>query len=473
MQTFMKSRSCGEGKTPSAPSGSCAFDGAKVILQPITDAAHLVHGPIACEGNSWDYRHAASSGPTLFRTSLTTDLTELDIVMGVGEKRLYASLSRIIKEHAPAAVFVYETCVTALIGDDVSAVCKIASERFGTPCIPVEAAGFLGPRNFGNRLGAQALFDHVIGTHEPEVVTDLDINLLGEFNLAGELWQVKPLFEELGIRVHACLTGDSRYAEVASCHRVRANVVMCSVAMINLAENMQERYGIPFYEGSFYGIENTSNTLRAVAELLVARGADPALLERTRALIEREEARAHARIAPFRARIRGQRALIQTGGYKSWSLIASLEDVGFTVVGTTIRKGTEKDRTRARNRLKPPGCAFEQPQVRMRTRLKELQADILISGGRWQYLAQSVGIPWIDINQRRYSAYAGYAGAVKFAHHLEHAVNNPVWKTVRRAAPWEETELPAPKHQEQRPLGLGARDLSNAARDLNLPTPAE
>ncbi len=40
--------------TPGAAAGGCAFDGAKIALQPITDAAHLVHGPIACEGNSWD-----------------------------------------------------------------------------------------------------------------------------------------------------------------------------------------------------------------------------------------------------------------------------------------------------------------------------------------------------------------------------------------------------------------------------------
>ena len=31
---------------------SCAFDGAMIVLQPIADTAHIVHGPIACCGNS-------------------------------------------------------------------------------------------------------------------------------------------------------------------------------------------------------------------------------------------------------------------------------------------------------------------------------------------------------------------------------------------------------------------------------------
>jgi len=30
---------------------SCAFDGAAIVLMPIADAAHVVHGPISCAGN--------------------------------------------------------------------------------------------------------------------------------------------------------------------------------------------------------------------------------------------------------------------------------------------------------------------------------------------------------------------------------------------------------------------------------------
>ena len=70
----------------------CAFDGAKIALQPITDVAHLVHGPIACEGNSWDNR-AASSGPTMYRTGFTTDVGELRRDHG-GEKRLFRRSAR-------------------------------------------------------------------------------------------------------------------------------------------------------------------------------------------------------------------------------------------------------------------------------------------------------------------------------------------------------------------------------------------
>ena len=45
------------------------------------------------------------------------------------------------------------------------------------------------------------MLDYVIGTAEPEYTTPYDINIIGEYNLSGELWQVKPLLDALGIRI--------------------------------------------------------------------------------------------------------------------------------------------------------------------------------------------------------------------------------------------------------------------------------
>ncbi len=67
----------------------------------------------------------------------------------------------------PAAVFVYNTCVPALIGDDIEAVCKAAQARWGVPVVPVDAAGFYGTKNLGNRIAGEAMVKYVIGTGEP------------------------------------------------------------------------------------------------------------------------------------------------------------------------------------------------------------------------------------------------------------------------------------------------------------------
>ncbi|MBI4984306.1 MAG: nitrogenase iron-molybdenum cofactor biosynthesis protein NifE, partial [Rhodocyclales bacterium] len=49
---------------PGATAGGCSFDGAQIALLPIADVAHIVHGPIACAGSSWDNRGTRTTGPT-------------------------------------------------------------------------------------------------------------------------------------------------------------------------------------------------------------------------------------------------------------------------------------------------------------------------------------------------------------------------------------------------------------------------
>jgi nitrogenase molybdenum-cofactor synthesis protein NifE len=432
-----RKKGCAKQLTPGAAAGGCAFDGAKIALQPIVDAAHLVHGPIACEGNSWDNRHSASSGSQLYRTGFTTDISELDVIYG-GEKRLFRAVREIIEKYDPPAVFVYQTCVPALTGDDIEAVCKRAAEKFGRPVIPVNAPGFAGSKNLGNKLGAEALLDYVIGTREPEYTTPYDINIIGEYNLVGELWQVKPLLDALGIRILACISGDARYAEVAASHRARAAMMVCSKSMINVARKMQERWDIPFFEGSFYGISDMSQTLREIARLLVERGAPESLLARTEKLIRVEEARAWERIRAYRERLSGKRVLLITGGVKSWSVVSALQEAGLEVVGTSVKKSTPEDKDKVREIMGGDAHMIDDLSPReMYAMLRDAQADIMMSGGRSQFVALKAKTPWLDINQERHHAYAGYEGMVELVREVDKAIFNPVWAQVRAPAPWD------------------------------------
>ena len=433
-----RKKGCTKQLAPGAAAGGCAFDGAKIALQPITDVAHLVHGPIACEGNSWDNRGAKTSGSSLYRTGFTTDIGEQDVIFG-GEKRLYRSIKEIIDKYDPPAVFVYQTCVPAMTGDDIEAVCKAAARKFAKPIIPVISPGFVGPKNLGNKLAGEAILDHVIGTQEPEYTTPYDINIIGEYNLAGELWQVKPLLDELGIRILSCISGDAKYHEVASSHRARAAMMVCSKAMINVARKMEERYGIPFFEGSFYGIGDMSDSLREIARLLIERGADPGLMNRVEAVIEREEARAWAHIAPYRERLQGRRVLLITGGVKSWSVVSALQEAGLDIVGTSVKKSTKEDKEKIKDLMGEDAHMIDDMTPReMYKMLKEARADIMLSGGRSQFIALKAKMPWLDINQERHHAYAGYEGMVDLVREIDKALINPVWEQVRRPAPWEE-----------------------------------
>ena len=185
-----RKKGCTKQLQPGGAAGGCAFDGAKIALQPLTDVAHLVHGPIACEGNSWDNRGARSSGSNIWRTGFTTDINETDIVFG-GEKRLYKAVKEIIEKYDPPAIFVYQTCVPAMIGDDINAVCKAASAKFGKPVIPVNVAGLRRPeesRQQARRRGAArsrdrhpgAGFHHALRSQHHRGVQPVRRTLAGE-----------------------------------------------------------------------------------------------------------------------------------------------------------------------------------------------------------------------------------------------------------------------------------------------------
>lgn len=425
---------------PGATAGGCSFDGAQIALLPIADVAHIVHGPIACAGSSWDNRGTRSSGPTLYRIGMTTDLSETDVVMGRGEKRLFHAIKQAIDSYAPKAVFVYNTCVTALIGDDVEAVCKAATERWGVPTVPVDAAGFYGTKNLGNRLAGEAMFRHVIGTREPEPAAPradglptYDVNLIGEYNIAGEFWHVAPLFDELGLRILCTLSGDGRFHEVQTMHRAKVNMVVCAKALLNVARKMEDSFGIPFFEGSFYGVQDVSNALRDFARLI----GDSGLSARTEVVIAREEAKAHAALEPWRERLRGKRVLLYTGGVKSWSIVSALQDLGLKVVATGTNKSTEEDKARIRELMGEDTRMITDgsPKALLAT-YHEYKADILIAGGRNLYTALKARIPFLDINQEREFGYAGYSGMAELARQLALTMESPVWAAVRRPAPW-------------------------------------
>jgi len=428
-----------KGPTPGAAAGGCAFDGAKISLQPIVDAAHIVHGPIACEGNNWDNRHAGSSGSDLYRRGLTTDLGELDIIGG-GEKKLWKAIRQAVEKFDPPAVFVYQTCVPALIGDDIQAVCAAATERFARPVIPVEIPGFLGSKNLGNRLSGEVLLDHVIGTEEPEATTPFDICLIAEFNIVGDLWQVTPLFRKLGIRLLSCISGDARYHEVARAHRARASMVVCSQAMVNVGRKMQERWGIPYFEGSFNGIRATSEALRTFARLLVEQGAPADLIERTETVIAEEEAEVMRRFERFRPILQGRKVLLYTGGNKSWAIVSTLQDMGMEVIGTSVRKATDHGKDRARDLMggEEDKLFGAIPNAEMYRMLRDGEADIMLSGGRSQFVALNARRPWLDTNQERHHAYSGYEGFLVLAERIALTLSAPIWDLVNGPAPWDE-----------------------------------
>jgi nitrogenase molybdenum-cofactor synthesis protein NifE len=405
---------------------ACVFCGSRVVLYPIADALHLIHGPIGCAAYTWDIRGSLSSGPELHRLSFSTDLRERDVVFG-GTAKLHASLDELIELHKPKAAFVYTTCIVGVIGDDVEAVCKEVSREKGIPIIPVQAPGFQGSKKDGYRIACESLFQLVGTQNRP--IPKYSINILGDFNLAGELWILLDYYKRMGIHVNATITGDGRVDDICNAHRASLNVVQCSGSMMHLAKMMKETYGVPFMRVSYFGIEDMSDALYEVANFFQSDD----LLQQARTIVKEELGRLLPALAPYKKALNGKKAAIYVGGaFKAISLVKALRLIGVktVIVGSQT---VDKDDYKLIQEICDEDTIvvdYSNP-VEMSSFVKEKQADLFIGGVKERPIAYKIGLGFCDHNHERKEALAGYEGMLNFAKEVYGTVMSPVWKYVR------------------------------------------
>jgi nitrogenase molybdenum-cofactor synthesis protein NifE len=416
---------------------ACVFCGSRVVLYPIADALHLVHGPVGCAAYTWDIRGSLSSGPELHRLSFSTDLREEEVIYG-GEKKLYAALTELIGAYKPNAAFVYATCIVGLIGDDVQAVCRKVEAEQGIPVIPVHSEGFRGTKKDGYKAACEALF-RLVGEDNTNPVSAASINILGDFNLAGETWIIKEYYRRMGVDVVSCITGDGRVNEIRQAHRAALNVVQCSGSMTQLAKMMQETYAIPFERVSYFGIEDTAEALYTVARHFK----DPEVLSRTEELVKDEISRIYPEVQQYRKALQGGKAAIYVGGsFKAFSLVKALRHIGISTAIVGSQTGNPEDYEYLKEICDEGTIIVDDTNPLELSRfMMEKGVDLMIGGVKERPIAYKMGAAFCDHNHERKIALAGFEGMINFCREVHASMMSPVWQfspaRIKRKTPPE------------------------------------
>jgi len=405
---------------------ACVFCGSRVVLYPIADALHLVHGPIGCAVYTWDIRGALSSGADLHRLSFSTDLQERDVIFG-GEKKLKAALLELIARHQPKAAFVYSTCIVGIIGDDLEAVCRSVEAETGIPVIPVQSEGFKGNKRAGYQAACRAMF-RLVGTGETTGISPYSINILGDFNLAGEIWLVRDYFKRMGIEVVANITGDGRVDDIRRCHGAALNVVQCSGSTMDLANMMEERYGTPSLRVSYFGIEDMADSLYSVA----AHFNNPEITERTKEVVRREVSAIMPELKRYQQALIGKKAAIYVGGaFKAFSLVKAFRMLGMSVAMVGSQTGTREDYQELAAICDPGTIIVDDANpLELTAFLEEKSVDIFVGGVKERPIAYKLGVGFCDHNHERKECLAGFSGMLNFAREVYASVMSPVWRFV-------------------------------------------
>ncbi len=406
---------------------ACVYCGARVVLNPITDAWHIVHGPIGCASYTWDIRGSLSSGSEVYRNSFSTDIREHDVVFG-GEKKLAAAIDEICENYSPKLIFVYATCIVGVIGDDIDAVCKKAEEKYRIRVIPVKSSGFAGNKSMGYKAACNALLKLMEEGNGDKKIRG--INILGDFNLAGEMWIISEYLKRIGVNIVSKFTGDSRYEEIIKAPQATLNIVQCAGSMTYLAKEMEKRYRIPYVKVSFFGIEDTAASIMNVAYAI----GDKESVKKARELIDEEIKRIEPQIDSYKERLKDKRAAIYVGGgFKAISLIRQFNDLGMKTVMVGTQTGRAEEYEVLRNIVDEGTVILDDANpVELEKFMMEKGADILVGGVKERPLAYKLGIAFCDHNHERKHPLCGFEGALNFVKEIDGSINSPVWKVIRQ-----------------------------------------
>lgn len=468
----------------------CTYAGCKgVVLGPVRDIVNIVHGPIGCGYYAWLTRRNQTAPPpdgeNYMTYSFSTDLEESNIVFG-GEDKLKEAIQEAYDLFKPHTISVFSTCPVGLIGDDVHAITKEMKAKLGINVFGFSCEGYKGvSQSAGHHIANNGIFKHVVGIDDTEKKGDFKINLLGEYNIGGDGFEIERLFELAGITLVSMFSGNATIHQYENSHTADLNLVMCHRSINYMADMMGTKYGIPWLKINFIGAEATAKSLRKIADYFD----DKKLKEKVEKLIKDEMVEVKKVIKEIKPRCEGKLAMIFVGGSRAHHYQELFNELGMrTIAGgyefghrddyegrkvlpdikidadsrnieeLKVEKDTEKYQERKSPeemaRLKKIGITLNEYEGMMpdmeknslviddishyeTEKLVEIyKPDILCAGIKEKYVIQKMGIPLKQLHSYDYGGpYAGFKGAINFYKEIDRMVNSRVWAMIK--APWD------------------------------------
>ncbi|WP_238882979.1 nitrogenase molybdenum-iron protein alpha chain [Clostridium sp. YIM B02551] len=466
----------------------CCYAGCKgVVLGPLKDVAIITHGPIGCGFYSWGTRRHKGKGDENTQNFLeycfSTDMQESDIVFG-GEKKLRQAIKEVVEIFNPKSVMICSTCPVGLIGDDIHAVAAESEKLYGIKVLAFSCEGYKGvSQSAGHHIANNGLIKNVIGTGN-YVPKKYAINILGEYNIGGDGWEISRVLKKIGYDIVSVMTGDGSFEELRNAHVADLNVVQCHRSINYIGEMLKTKYGTSWIKVNFIGVKSTIKSLRDMAKFF----GDPELIQRTEEVIAEEIEDIKDDMDYYKEKLMGRTAALFVGGSRSHHYQKLLKDLGMSVVlagyefahrddyeGREVLPSikidadsknieelkVEKDEKKFKVYLSEeqyeelkkeiPLDYYEGMMKEMdkgsvvvddlnhyetEEFLKLLKPDIFFSGIKDKFVAQKGGILSRQLHSYDYSGpYAGFKGAVNFAKDIAMGIYTPAWNYT--IAPWK------------------------------------
>ncbi len=468
----------------------CTYAGCRgVVLGPIYDILQITHGPVGCGFYAWLSRRnlvRAPAGSTNYlQYCLNTDMQEDQIIFG-GEKKLKQAIREAYDIFKPKAIAILATCPVGLIGDDIHTVAKQMKEELGINVMAFSCEGYKGvSQSAGHHIANNGVFKNIIGLDDKPDEAEFNMNILGEYNIGGDAWEIDTLLRKCGIHLTSTLSGDVSYDQVKKAHTVMLNGVMCHRSINYIAEMMEKKFGIPWIKVNFIGAEASAKTLRKIAKFFDSKK----LTDRVEEVIAQEMLALRPVRDEIKARHQGKKAALFVGGSRAHHYQDLFRDLGMEIVSAgyefahrddyegrkvlpTIKVDAdsrnieelhvEADPERFKptktpeqiEALKAGGFNFKDYEGMMAEMKKNTlviddishhemeklieiyKPDIIGSGIKDKFVIEKMGVPCKQLHSYDYSGpYAAFVGAINFYREVDRMLTTKVWKYI--TPPWE------------------------------------
>jgi nitrogenase molybdenum-iron protein alpha chain len=469
----------------------CTYAGCKgVVLGPTRDIINLVHGPIGCSYYAWLTRRnqtkpPTESDPNYMMYAFSTDMQDSNIVFG-GEAKLKQAIREAYEIFKPKNIGVFSTCPVGLIGDDVHAVAREMKAELGINIFGFSCEGYKGvSQSAGHHIANNGVFKHVVGLNDTPVEGKFKVNLLGEYNIGGDAFELERIFEKVGITLISTFSGNSTIDSFEQAHHADLNMIMCHRSINYLAEMMETKFGIPWIKVNFIGADASAKSLRKIAEYF----GDQELKDKVEKVIEEEMVAVKKEIAIIKPHTEGKLAMMFVGGSRAHHYQELFNELGMFTLSAGYEFGhrddyegrrviptiqvdadsrnieelhVEPDPTRYRPRkteeelkaLEAKGLEFSEydgmmaemkkgtliiddiSHYEMEKLIELYHPDVFCAGIKEKYCVQKMGIPLKQLHSYDYGGpYAGFEGAVNFYKDIDMIVSMSIWKMIK--APWE------------------------------------
>jgi len=472
----------------------CTYAGCKgVVLGPTRDIINLVHGPIGCSFYAWLTRRNQTrplEGEENYITyCFSTDMQDSNIVFG-GEAKLKEAVREAYEIFKPKAIGIFSTCPVGLIGDDVHSVSRDMKAELGINIFGFSCEGYRGvSQSAGHHIANNGVFKNVVGLNDRPRVGKFQVNMLGEYNIGGDAFELEALFEEAGITLLSTFSGNSTIKSMEYSHTADLNMVMCHRSINYIAEMMEEKYGIPWIKVNFIGAESTAKSLRKVADYF----GDDGLKAKVEEICARELAKVNAVKESIKPKVEGKLAMMFVGGSRAHHYQDLFNELGIRTVSAgyefahrddyegrkvmptikidadsrnieelTITKDEKlfrDDLVEKKAALESKGFEFKDYNGMMPDMAKNslviddvnhwetekliefYKPDVFCAGIKEKYVVQKAGVPLKQLHSYDYGGpYAAFGGAINFYVEMERMLATNIWKMID--APWKnESEL--------------------------------